>query len=81
MHFHCADVEAALSRDSETCRTGIEASLTALGVGAGWPIALVLTLVECAAIVALYRVVLGWQGQMLEWRELKILETVTAKVE
>ena len=60
---------------------GLEALLSGLGVAEGVPIALVLVLLECAAIIALYRVVLQWQGRWLEARELKILETVTTKAE
>ncbi len=60
---------------------GVEAALEGLGVTEGWPIALVLTMVECAAVIAIYRVVLDWQGRWLESRELKILDAVTTKAE
>lgn len=60
---------------------GIEALLNGFGIAEGWPIGLVLTCAECAAIIALYRAVLTWQGKWLESRELAILETVTSKAE
>lgn len=53
--------------------------------GAGWNwaalLCLVLSLAECAAVVWLYRLGLGWQGSLLQAREQKILEIVTAKVD
>ena len=60
---------------------GVEATLVALGWGEGLPINLILSLLECAAIVFVYHVVLGWQGSVLESREKQILETVTTKAE
>jgi hypothetical protein len=60
---------------------GIEALLTSFGIAEGWPIGLVLVFAECAALIALYRAVLTWQGKWLESRELAILETVTSKAE
>lgn len=60
---------------------GIEAALEALDWSGGLPIALVLTLLECAAIVALFRIVLTWEGKLLQAREQQILEAVTAKAE
>jgi ABC-2 type transport system permease protein len=59
----------------------VETALTSLELDGGVPICLILTCLECAAIVALYRLVLGWQGRWLEGRELKILEAVTTKAE
>jgi hypothetical protein len=47
----------------------------------GLPIALGLTVLECAAIVLIYRVVVNWEGNLLQAREQKILETVAAKAE
>jgi hypothetical protein len=47
----------------------------------GWPVALVLTLLECAGVVYLYRLALNWQGAVLQWREQKILEAVTVRSE
>lgn len=47
----------------------------------GWtqraPIALLLSLLECALVILLYRVALHWQGAELQAREQTILETVT----
>jgi hypothetical protein len=60
---------------------GIEALLTTAGMLEGWPIGMVLTYVQLAAVTALYRVVLTWQGGWLESRELAILDTVTSKAE
>ncbi len=60
---------------------GVEAGLASLDLDGGVPICLLLTYVECAAVIAVYRVALGWQGRWLEGRELKILETVTTKAE
>lgn len=60
---------------------GIEAILNTAGIAEGWPIGMVLTYVELAVILALYRVVVGWQGSWLETRELAILDTVTSKAE
>jgi hypothetical protein len=60
---------------------GIEALLVYRYPDAGWitavPICLVGTLVECAAVVAVYRFSLNWQGGLLQEREQKILERVT----
>jgi ABC-2 type transport system permease protein len=51
----------------------------------GWdrrvPVFLVLSLVECVAFVGLYRVVVAWQGNLLQARERKILEAVKTKSE
>jgi hypothetical protein len=47
----------------------------------GMPIALGLLALECVAIVWVYRMVLRWQGTLLQAREQKILEVVTAKAE
>jgi hypothetical protein len=60
---------------------GIEAGLAALEVVEGIPICLALSALECAAIVFLYRWLLGLQGRLLQYRELKILEAVTTKAE
>lgn len=56
---------------------GIEAALQYLGWTSRAPICLVLSLVECAAAVWIYRVCLNWQGDLLQKREQRILETVT----
>jgi ABC-2 type transport system permease protein len=60
---------------------GIEFGLDALEWGQGLPICLVLTVLECAAIIGFYRVVMTWQGNLLQAREQSILETVTTKAE
>jgi hypothetical protein len=50
-----------------------------LGNGAHLPICLVLTLAECAVIVAVYWLVVDWQGTLLQSREQTILHRVTNK--
>jgi hypothetical protein len=60
---------------------GIEFALEALELVQGMPVCLALTVVECAAIVYIYRFVLTWQGNLLQAREQSILETVTTKAE
>jgi ABC-2 type transport system permease protein len=60
---------------------GIEAALWALGYVEGVPICLILTIGESAAIVMLYRLVLTWEGTLLQLREQTILETVTTRSE
>lgn len=44
---------------------------------AGTPICLVCTLLECAAVIGLYRFLLNWQGTLLQAREQTILDRVT----
>lgn len=56
---------------------GIEAGLESLGWTSGLPVCLALSLVQCAAVVFIYRFALNWQGRLLQSREQKILETVT----
>jgi hypothetical protein len=58
---------------------GAEALSTLLGWTQAAPICLLLSLAECAAVVALSRVLLAWQGQLLQAREQKILEAVTQR--
>lgn len=60
---------------------GLEAALEALEWSFGLPICLALTAFECTAIVALYYVVIGWEGRLLQAREQKILDVVIAKAE
>lgn len=60
---------------------GMEFGLETLGWVEGMPVCLVLTVMECAAIVWLYHVVLTWQGRLLHGRELRIIEVVTTKAE
>jgi len=59
----------------------IEVLVQSRGLLTGVPICLVLTLLECAGIGLLYRLVLGWQGDVLQRREQKILDLVTVKSE
>jgi hypothetical protein len=47
----------------------------------GLPIDLVLSLLECLAVVVVYRLVVDWQGNLLHSREQKILEVVTTKAQ
>jgi hypothetical protein len=58
---------------------GTEAVVKALGHGSGVPICLLLTLVECALVVVVYYLCLEGLGSLLQSREQKILEAVTAK--
>jgi ABC-2 type transport system permease protein len=60
---------------------GLEFLLDQMNVISGVPIYLILSLLICCGVVGLYRLVLTWQGQLLQWREQKILEIVTTKVE
>ncbi len=60
---------------------GLEVLVAELG-GVRWlPIYLLLSLLICAAVVALYRVVLDLEGRLLAAREQKILEVVASKAE
>jgi hypothetical protein len=52
-----------------------------LGVPHNLPICLLLSLAECAAILYLYRLALHFQGDLLQAREQKILDTVRMKAE
>jgi len=47
----------------------------------GVPVCLILSIVECIGVLYFYRFILGLQGQLLQAREKKILETVTSKAE
>jgi hypothetical protein len=47
----------------------------------GVPVTLVLSLAMCAATIAVYRLALNWQGQMLQSREQRILQVVASKAE
>jgi uncharacterized membrane protein len=60
---------------------GTEFLLGLYGWGEGLPICLALSIVECAAIVYLYRAILTWEGGLLQMREQKILEAVVTKDE
>jgi hypothetical protein len=59
----------------------VELLLDAVGWRMGLPVALVLSLAVCAAVMAVYRLALNWQGGLLQSREQRILETVTSKLE
>ncbi len=56
---------------------GTEAVLNASGLAEGVPVCLLLSLVECVAVVVFYYYSLGWLGSCLQAREQRILETVT----
>lgn len=58
---------------------GTEAALRFAGYGSGLPICLLLSIVECAAVVVIYYFCSSGLGSLLQSREQKILETVTAK--
>jgi ABC-2 type transport system permease protein len=58
---------------------GTELIVRLLGHGAGIPICLLLSLLECALIAATYYFCTDGLGALLQSREQKILETVTAK--
>jgi ABC-2 type transport system permease protein len=60
---------------------GIAMTLRALQWIDWVPICLILSVVECVAIIYLYRLVLTWQGDVLQAREQRILEIVTKKAE
>jgi hypothetical protein len=56
---------------------GIEMGARALGWGQSVPICLLLSVVECAIVVVVYRLLLSWEGDLFQAREQKILEIVT----
>jgi ABC-2 type transport system permease protein len=56
---------------------GIEFLLRFFGWGSHVPIYLLLSIVECALVVFLYKLSLAWQGELLQGREQRILECVT----
>jgi len=58
---------------------GVEAASEQFGWTKGVPIFLLLALLECAVICGLYKLLLDWQGGLLQRREQQILETVTNK--
>ena len=60
---------------------GIEWSLAGQGWTENVPVCLLVSIVECAAVVYIYRMVLGWEGRWLHAREQAILKTVTSKTE
>jgi ABC-2 type transport system permease protein len=60
---------------------GVQFVLEKMGWLQGVPICLLLSVVECVAVVYLYRFVLTWEGELLQAREQSILEIVAAKAE
>ncbi|HEX4589092.1 MAG TPA: hypothetical protein VH120_04140, partial [Gemmataceae bacterium] len=60
---------------------GVEGVLDFAGLRHGLPVALVLSVAMCAAVVFLYRLALNAEGSLLQAREQQILNTVTSKVE
>lgn len=60
---------------------GLQLMLEALDVIHSAPVALVLSILECAAIAVFYHFALFWEGNLLQWREKKILEAVVLKEE
>jgi hypothetical protein len=60
---------------------GMEVLLQKLSFMEGLPICLVLTWLECVGMGYLYRLVLSWQGRLLQSREQRILQLVTVKSE
>jgi hypothetical protein len=68
---------APLSQVPTLVPLGIEALLEWQGWLHGIPVFLLLALIECAAVVVLYRILLAWQGGLLQSREQKILDCVT----
>ena len=60
---------------------GITAYLDYMEWAQGVPVCLPLSLFVCAVVVYIYRLVLPWQGRMLQAREQKILMVVTTKTD
>jgi hypothetical protein len=60
---------------------GVEFALQQVGLDERLPICLLLSLVECLLVVWAYRLLLRWQGDLLQGRELEILATVTTRAE
>jgi hypothetical protein len=60
---------------------GVELAMRSLGWGSGVPICLILSVIELGLATFIYRRVLTAQGRMLQNRQLRILETVTARSE
>jgi hypothetical protein len=60
---------------------GVELLLETLGWLQSAPVCLVLSILECAGVIWVYRLVIAWQGGLLQSRELRILEVVTTKAE
>jgi hypothetical protein len=47
----------------------------------GIPLSLILTVVECAAVLVFYGYAITWQGALLQMREQKILDIIAPKTE
>lgn len=60
---------------------GVDFAVAEWGGVRGLPVCLALSLLECAAVFFLYRLVLNGQGALLQAREQRILEVVTTKAE
>jgi hypothetical protein len=58
---------------------GTEYVLRLFGEGAGLPVCLLLSILECAVIAVIYYFCTDGLGGLLQSREQNILETVTAK--
>lgn len=59
---------------------GVEIFLEFTGGSPSLPVCLLGTLVLCATVILIYALSLGWQGRLLQEREQRILEKVTARV-
>jgi hypothetical protein len=59
----------------------VELLLERAGWAHGIPVCLLLSLAECAVVVLLYRLLLTLEGDLLQYRELRILEIVAGKAE
>jgi hypothetical protein len=60
---------------------GLEVLLDQTDVVHGLPISLAGSVVVLALMVLVYRLVIGWEGEMLHAREQKVLEVVTSRAE
>jgi ABC-2 type transport system permease protein len=60
---------------------GIEYWLQNMGWDYGLPVCLIAALILCAAICLAYRLMLTWQGHVLQELELNILRIITTKAE
>jgi hypothetical protein len=58
----------------------IEYAVSLLEWSVPMPVALLLTIVECAVVVFIYRRCLDWEGRLFQSREQRILEEVTNRV-
>ena len=58
---------------------GVEMLMRFMGWTAGLPIYLLLCLVECAVVIAIYYFSLIWLGELFQSREQKILDSVTKR--